>query len=213
MSDSFLLFLVPLTAYLLGSISFAVVVSRIFKMADPRSYGSGNPGANNVLRSGNKLAAALTLLGDSAKGAIAVCLSLKLPQAEDPAIASWLIPAVALAVFIGHLYPVFFRFQGGKGVATAAGIMVAVDWQIAVLALSIWLFMMLITRYSSVASIVASLFSAPLWYYWHQNWGDAPDNMSYALLGITLLLILRHKENIRRLYSHSEYAVSAKPPV
>src|SRR5512141_1237424 len=126
-----------IAAYLIGSVSFAVVASRIFGLPDPHTYGSGNPGATNVLRTGNKAAAIVTLVGDAVKGWFAVWLALHLGPAMQ--VESWTIPAVALAVFIGHLFPVFHRFAGGKGVATAAGIVVALHWPLGVLLFAIWL--------------------------------------------------------------------------
>src|SRR5512139_133928 len=126
-------------AYLIGSVSFAVVTSRLFGLPDPHSYGSGNPGATNVLRTGHKAAAALTLLGDGVKGWLAVWLELRFGDALG--VASWTVPAVALAVFVGHLYPVFHRFAGGKGVATAAGIVLALHWPLALALAAIWIVM------------------------------------------------------------------------
>ena len=142
-----------LAAYCLGSVSFAVLVSKLMRLPDPRSYGSKNPGATNVLRTGSKVAAALTLLGDAGKGAVAVWLASYFTDQ--------LAAQSALAAFLGHLYPVFHRFQGGKGVATAAGVLLALDWRIGAGTIATWLIIALFLRYSSLAALVAALF-APL---------------------------------------------------
>src|ERR1700761_6269965 len=144
--------IVAVVAYLIGSISFAVIVSSAMGLADPRSYGSKNPGATNVLRSGNKLAAVLTLLGDAFKGWLAVWLTQHYAARfglDDAAIA-----LAAIAVFIGHLYPVFFRFKGGKGVATAAGILLAIDPILGLATLATWLIVAFFIRYSSLAALI-----------------------------------------------------------
>ena len=146
-----------LIAYLIGSLSFAVIVTKAFGLPDPRTYGSGNPGATNVLRTGNKRAAVLTLIGDGAKGWLAVFLAQAFAWrfgVDDIGIA-----AAALAVFVGHLWPVFFRFQGGKGVATAAGILFAIDWRIGLGTLATWLIIAFFFRYSSLAALIASVFA------------------------------------------------------
>src|SRR5919108_5942064 len=138
-------------AYCLGSISFAIVVSRLMRLPDPRSYGSKNPGATNVLRTGRKSAAVLTLLGDAAKGAIAVWLAQRyVPEAA---------PYAALAVFLGHLFPVYHGFHGGKGVATAAGVLVAIDWRLGLGTLATWGIIAAFLRYSSLAALVAAVFA------------------------------------------------------
>src|SRR5216110_149236 len=143
--------LVALAAYLLGSISFAIVVSRLMTLPDPRSYGSKNPGATNVLRSGSKAAAVLTLAGDGAKGWLAVWLAqLYVPEAA---------PYAGLAGFLGHLFPVYYRFQGGKGVATAAGVLFGIDWRIGLGTLATWLIIAFFLRYSSLAALVAAAFA------------------------------------------------------
>lgn len=154
MPDFVIVLLAVLAAYLLGSVPFAVVCSRLFGLADPRSYGSKNPGATNVLRSGNKAAAALTLLGDMAKGWLAVFLA----QTFGPkyGFSQGLVGAVALAVFFGHLYPVFLNFKGGKGVATAAGVLLALDPLLGLISLGIWLGIAFVMRYSSLAALVAA---------------------------------------------------------
>ena len=184
-------------AYLIGSLSFAVIVSRAFGLPDPHSYGSGNPGATNVLRTGRKAAALLTLLGDAGKGAVAVLLARYLgPQwgagPDDVAL-------VAMAVFAGHLWPVFFGFRGGKGVATAAGIFLAVNWALGLGVMATWVIMIAFFRISSLAAIVAALF-APLWCAWLFG----TNSMAVAVMAIALLVVLRHRDNIRRLLRGEE---------
>jgi glycerol-3-phosphate acyltransferase PlsY len=192
-----------LIGYLIGSLSFAVIVSKAFALPDPHSYGSGNPGATNVLRTGNKLAAVLTLLGDGLKGWFAVFLAQRLAWrfgVDDAGIA-----AVALAVFVGHLFPVFFRFKGGKGVATAAGVLFAVDWRIGLGTLVTWLVIAFFFRYSSLAALVAAAF-APfatalvLGFYVY----------AAAVLVISALLVWRHAENIRKLFAGTESRIGEK---
>lgn len=189
--------LVVLLAYLVGSISFAVVVSRTMGLADPRSYGSGNPGATNVLRGGNRRAAILTLLGDAAKGWVAVFAARML--AGPLGLDEWAIAAVALAVFLGHLYPVFFRFQGGKGVATAAGVLLAISPVLGLATLLVWLAVALAFRYSSLAALLAAVF-APLCHAFLFG----PGLTSVAILLIALLLVWRHRANIEKLIAGTE---------
>jgi len=191
-------------AYLIGSLSFAVIVSRMFGLPDPHSYGSGNPGATNVLRTGKRLAAALTLAGDTGKGVLAVVLARHF--AADYGVDTSGIALVALAVFLGHLWPVFFRFQGGKGVATALGILCAIDIWLGLATLAKWLVMMLFFRIVSLASIVAAMF-APIVTAW--LFGTASP-LFPAVLAISALLIYRHKDNIRRLLAGQESRVGAK---
>lgn len=186
-----------LAAYALGSISFAVVVSRAFRLPDPRSFGSGNPGATNVLRTGNKAAAACTLAGDALKGLIAVWLArvyAGVGSVDDP-----LIAAVALAVFLGHLYPVFFSFKGGKGVATALGILFALDWRLGASALAVWLAVFATTRISSLSALTAAV-TAPLvaWSTFGRGW------VTGAVIPLSMLVLWRHRANIANLLSGSE---------
>jgi len=184
-------------AYLIGSISFAVVVSWGFGLPDPHNYGSGNPGATNVLRTGRKAAAALTLIGDAAKGAIALWLARRLaPEFE---LGEMTLAAVAFAAFIGHLFPVYFRFKGGKGVSTAAGILLALDVRIAGVALLIWLLAVLGLRYSSLASILAALAAALATLYF-LGWGP----FAGMVLAVVALLLWRHRGNIERLMNGTE---------
>ncbi len=190
--------LVPM-AYLLGSISFAVIVSRIMGLPDPYTHGSKNPGATNVLRTGSKVAAALTLIGDAAKGWVPVTIARAV--VGDPSLesANILLGLVALAVFIGHLYPVFHRFKGGKGVATACGILFAISGVLGLATLGTWLIVAIFMRYSSLAALCAAVF-APL--YFTFLFGVQP--MGLAILVMSLLLIYRHRSNIRNLMNGTE---------
>ncbi len=184
-------------AYLIGSLSFAVIVSRALKLPDPHSYGSGNPGATNVLRSGSKKAAILTLLGDTLKGVAAVLLAKYF--AAQFGITEVGIAGVAIAVFLGHLFPVFFGFKGGKGVATAAGVLWALDWRVGLGLTLIWVIIFALSRVSSLAALIGSAMAPVLaWYFL----GVGPT--FYAVLAMAVLLIWRHKENIVRLVSGKE---------
>lgn len=194
--------LVILGAYLIGSVSFAVVVSKAMRLPDPHSYGSGNPGATNVLRTGNKLAAILTLLGDAAKGYVAVVVARVLIGVE---IDSWVLPAVATAAFIGHLFPVFHGFKGGKGVATALGILLAIDWVLGLTTLSTWLIVAVFLRYSSLAALVSAVFS-PIYFIF--LFGVQP--MAIAIAVMSTLLIWRHKANIQKLLRGEEGRIGSK---
>lgn len=185
-------------AYLLGSVSFAVLLSRWFKMPDPRTYGSKNPGATNVLRTGRKTVAALTLLGDAAKGWLAVYLAQHF--ASRYGLGSPTFGAVALAVFLGHSYSVFLRFQGGKGVATTCGVLLALNLWLGLSTLATWLVFVFISRISSLAALVAAVL-APLYAFYIFGW----DSRSFAVLVISLLLIWRHQSNIRNLIAGTEH--------
>ncbi|MDB5889509.1 MAG: plsY [Polaromonas sp.] len=191
-----------LLAYLLGSLSFAVIVSRAMGLSDPRSYGSNNPGATNVLRSGNKGAAVATLLLDGLKGWLPVVLVKAFGGAyglEDGAVA-----AVGLAAFLGHLYPVFFRFQGGKGVATAAGVLLGIDWLLGVATLATWLIVAFFTRYSSLASLASALF-APFFYLLGDRGPWYADRaILISIFIMSALLVLRHRANITKLIRGTE---------
>ena len=184
-------------AYLIGSVSFAVVVSWGFGLPDPHTYGSGNPGATNVLRTGRKAAAVLTLMGDAAKGAIALWLARRL--APDFDVGEITLAAVAFAAFVGHLFPVYFRFKGGKGVSTAAGILLALDLRIAGVVLLVWLLVVLGSRYSSLGAIMAAL-AAPVATVYFLGWGP----FAWVVLAMTALLLWRHRANIGRLMNGSE---------
>lgn len=194
--------LVVLMAYLIGSISFAVVVSKLMGLPDPHSYGSGNPGATNVLRTGSKVAAVLTLLGDAAKGYVAVVLARALVGVD---IDSWVLPAVAVAAFIGHLFPVFHGFKGGKGVATALGILLAINWVLGLTTLSTWLIVAVFLRYSSLAALISALF-APVYFVF--LFGIQP--MAIAILLMSALLIWRHRSNITNLLNGTEGRLGKK---
>lgn len=186
-------------AYLLGSVSFAVVVSRLFGLADPRSYGSGNPGATNVLRSGNKAAAILTLLGDGAKGWLAVFL------AKHYGLPDAVVALVALAVFFGHLFPLFLRFKGGKGVATAAGVLLALDWVLGLAVLGVWLLTAFVSRYSSLGALLAAA-SAPM--LAGMMWGATGQTLAVGVMSGAL--IAKHWANLQRLLTGSEPKIGAK---
>ena len=195
--------LATLAAYLIGSLSFAVIVSRLMGLNDPRTYGSGNPGATNVLRSGNKAAAVLTLLLDALKGFVPVMLVKEFGARygfDDGTLA-----LVALAAFLGHLWPVFFRFEGGKGVATAAGVLLGLNPWLGLATLATWVIIAAFTRYSSLASIVAAVF-AP--FYQILGWGGGPIAVAITVMGA--LLIWRHSANIRKLLKGTESKLGQK---
>ena len=186
-----------LIAYFIGSLSFAVIVSRALKLPDPHSYGSGNPGATNVLRSGSKKAAILTLLGDTLKGVVAVLLAKYF--ASQFGVTATGIALAAMAVFLGHLFPLFFGFKGGKGVATASGVLWALDWRVGLGVTLIWALVFAVSRVSSLAALIGSAMAPVLaWYFL----GVGPA--FYSALAMAVLLIWRHKENIERLVSGSE---------
>lgn len=192
-----------IAAYLLGSISFALVTSRLFGLDDPRTYGSGNPGATNVLRTGNKLAAGLTLLGDAAKGWVAVFLASWL--AEPFNISTQGMAVVALAVFIGHLFPIFAKFQGGKGVATGLGVLLGINPMLGGFILLTWLLVAFLTRYSSLSALVSAGL-APVYY----GLMFRVDAFFYAICIISALLIFRHRKNIVNLVSGTETKIGSK---
>ena len=193
-----------LAAYLMGSLSFAVIVSRLFGLPDPHSYGSGNPGATNVLRTGRKAAAALTLAGDTGKGVAAVLLAKLL--AADYGVGAEGIALVALSVFLGHLYPLYFRFKGGKGVATALGILCALNLWLGLATFATWLVIMIFFRMVSLASIIAALF-AP--FYTALLFGTLSPLLP-SVSALAALLIYRHRENIQRLRAGTESRIGAK---
>src|SRR5207244_6872272 len=189
--------LTVVAAYLLGSVSFAIVVSKLMRLPDPRSHGSKNPGATKVLRTGSKAAAIVTLAGDAAKGWLAVWLAqLYVPEAA---------PYAALAVFLGHLFPVYHRFQGGKGVATAAGVLFGIDWRIGLGTLATWLIIAFFLRYSSLAALVAAAF-APF----ATALLLGLNAYFAAVLVMSALLVWRHKANIARLIAGTESRIGAK---
>jgi len=194
-----------IAGYLIGSLSFAVLVSRALGLPDPHTYGSRNPGATNVLRTGHRLAALLTLAGDTLKGWVAVVLALAFGPRYGVHEAG---PAlVGLAAFLGHLYPVFFGFKGGKGVATAAGILLAIDPWLGLGTLATWLVIAVFFRYASLASIVAAAF-APFWALFLN--GFRFDFAVGAIVAMAALLVVRHRANIRNLVAGKESRIGER---
>lgn len=192
-------FLYALGGYLAGSIPFAVLVSRLMSLPDPRTYGSGNIGATNVLRSGHRIAALLTLVGDAGKGWAAV-LAARIMGAGDE-----LLALVGIAALLGHVFPVWLRFRGGKGVATAAGVLIALDWRLGVVVIVAWLTIAVVSRYSSLAALVAALF-APVaaWYLT----GAGP--VLAAVAAMSVVLVARHRANIAKLLRGEESRIGDK---
>ena len=197
--------LIPLT-YLIGSVSFAVVVSKFMRLPDPHSYGSGNPGATNVLRTGNKRAAVLTLLGDALKGFVAVVLARMIlgEGSLTSSLNSWILCGVVVAVFLGHLFPIFHGFKGGKGVATACGILFGINWILGLATLATWIIVAKFMRYSSLAALVAAVFG-PIYFVF--LFGFHP--MGIALLIVCALLIWRHRSNIHNLMNGTESRIGS----
>lgn len=207
MSFELIIFLIGLLSYLVGSISFAIVVSRLRGIDDPRTYGSQNPGATNVLRSGDKIAAALTLLGDAAKGLVMVLTANAFADLLLP--PDWHMTATAVAgfgVFLGHLFPIYFRFQGGKGVATAFGVLLAFDSLLGGVVGVMWLAVAKISGISSLAALTAAT-AAPIITLWRHDL----DVTFWSVLGIAVLLVIRHKKNIEQLLSGQEKSFKKKP--
>ena len=206
MDSNLALLLIPI-AYLIGSVSFAVVVSKCMRLPDPHTYGSGNPGATNVLRTGNKLAAVLTLIGDALKGYIAVMLARVLLGDESltSTLGSWVLSGVVIAVFLGHLFPIFHGFKGGKGVATACGILFGINWILGAATLSTWIIVAMFMRYSSLAALAAAVFG-PIYFVF--LFGFQP--MGAALLVVCALLIWRHRSNIQNLMNGTESRIGSK---
>ena len=198
--------LIPL-AYLIGSISFAVVVSKCMRLPDPYSYGSGNPGATNVLRTGNKWAAIFTLLGDALKGWLAVMIARFIlgEAALAEGTGAWILCGVVIAVFLGHLYPLFHGFKGGKGVATACGILFGINLILGLATLATWLIVAFFLRYSSLAALAAAVFG-PIYFVF--LFGFQP--MTIALSIVCALLIWRHRSNIRNLMNGTEARIGQK---
>lgn len=188
------------SAYLLGSVSFGILISRLFGLADPRTVGSGNPGATNVLRSGKKLAALMTLFGDAFKGWLPVWLAI---QSHQPV---WIVSAVGLAVFLGHLYPLYFKFKGGKGVATALGVMLGISPALALTAALSWGVVFFFSRFASLASIVAALFAPIFAHYLFSLYAK----LVLLVFVMALLLVWRHKSNIEKLLSGTESGFGKK---
>lgn len=191
--------LAAVAAYLVGSIPFAVLVSRAMGLPDPRSFGSGNPGATNVLRSGSKAAAILTLAGDALKGWLPVWVAVRFGM-DDTVVA-----VVALAAFLGHVFSVWLRFKGGKGVATAAGAILALDWRVGAAALMTWVAVVVATRYSSLGSLVAAVVAPAAVYGWR---GAGP--LFAATCAMCVVLVWRHEGNIRKLLRGEESRIGDK---
>ncbi|MBL6727789.1 MAG: glycerol-3-phosphate 1-O-acyltransferase PlsY [Methylophilaceae bacterium] len=181
-------------AYFIGSISFGILLSKIFKIQDPRSFGSKNPGATNVMRSGKKFVALLTLLGDMLKGTLVVLIAKYYLNFNDDQVL-----LIAAVVFIGHLFPVYYQFKGGKGVATALGVLIAIDSNIAILVLLIWLIVFLVSRISSLSAITAALCLPIIAFFMHID-----QNFLWLSLFLSMFLIYRHKENIKNLLEKKE---------
>jgi len=199
-----------IASYLIGSLSFAVIVSRVMGLNDPRTYGSKNPGATNVLRSGSKKAAVVTLLLDAVKG----WLPMALVQwyGKSWGLESGTLALVGLGAFLGHLYPVFFRFQGGKGVATAAGMLFGVHWILGLATLMTWIIIAVFFRYSSLAALAAAVF-APVYYIFGDGLAWRMDGELLFAVGLmSLLLVYRHAENIGRLARGTESRLGQKKP-
>ncbi|MCD6666022.1 MAG: glycerol-3-phosphate 1-O-acyltransferase PlsY [Hydrogenophaga sp.] len=201
-------FIAVVLAYLAGSLSFAVVVSRLMGLADPRTYGSKNPGATNVLRSGSKAAAIVTLLLDAFKGWLPVVIVKW--WGERWGLGDGTVALVGLAAFLGHLWPVFFRFQGGKGVATAAGVILAFNPWLGLASLLTWVVMAVFFRYSSLASIVTAVFAPAYYLFGHGVAWTAPRALVISLAVMGVLLVWRHAENINRLLAGTESKIGSK---
>ena len=199
LTESMLYLITPLAAYLLGSVSSAILISRLLGLPDPRTEGSRNPGATNVLRLGSKPGAVLTLAGDIAKGVLPVLVARWI--LDEPV----LLALAALGAFLGHLFPVYFRFEGGKGVATALGVLAAIDWQLASILIATWIVVAAVFRYSSLAALVTAA-AAPVYLFW------LTGEPVFVALGVVLaaLLFFRHSENIRRLLCGNESKIGKK---
>jgi len=195
-------------AYLIGSVSFAVVVSRFMGLADPRSYGSNNPGATNVLRSGNKLAAVLTLLLDALKGWLPVWAVVH--EGAALGLGEGTVAMVALAAFVGHVWPVFFRFKGGKGVATAAGVLIGIEPFLGLATLATWLVVAYFSRYSSLAALASALFSPAYYFLGHRVAWYVDNRILLAVAVMSAVLIWRHQVNIGKLMRGEESPIGGK---
>ena len=197
-----------LVAYLVGSLSFAVVVSRFMGLADPRTYGSNNPGATNVLRSGNKLAAALTLLLDGVKGWLPVWVAVH--EGAAYGLGEGTVAMVALAAFVGHVWPVFFRFKGGKGVATAAGVLIGIQPLLGLATLATWLIVAYFSRYSSLAALASAVFAPAYYFLGHRVAWYVDNRVLLAVAVMSAVLIWRHQANIGKLMRGEESRIGGK---
>lgn len=206
--EAVLPFLAVVGAYLVGSLSFAVIVSKGFGLSDPRTYGSKNPGATNVLRSGNKAAAATTLLLDAIKGWLPMWAVKTWGMAHG--LGDVTLAAVGLAAFVGHLFPVFFRFKGGKGVATAAGMLFGVDWLLGVLTLAAWVAVVAVSRMSSLGAIAAAVLAPAIYLFGAGEAWVFVGPMAGAIVVMGALLVWRHADNISRLLQGKEPKLGAK---
>ena len=194
-------------AYLLGSINSAIIVSKVFSLPDPRNLGSGNPGATNVLRTGNKLAAGITLAGDLLKGLLPVLL-VDLVTANTA-----LVAVTGVAALLGHMYPVYYQFKGGKGVATTLGVLFGFDWVLAIVWIGLWLGVAVLFRYSSLAALVATLSTLIISWLTTKAWTSYTENNILIVVAIALMTVLvfwRHRENIKKLLSGNESRIGAK---
>jgi glycerol-3-phosphate acyltransferase PlsY len=200
--------LATVLAYLIGSVSFAVVVSRVMGLSDPRSYGSHNPGATNVLRSGNKLAALLTLLLDGVKGWLPVYAVVQFGAAYGLGQGS--VALVALAAFAGHVWPVFFRFQGGKGVATAAGVLFGIEPLLGLATFATWLIVAFFSRYSSLAALASAVFAPAYYFLGHRVAWYADDFVLLATVVMSAILVWRHQGNIAKLMRGEESRIGGR---
>lgn len=196
-----------LGAYLLGSINSAIIISKVLSLPDPRSLGSGNPGATNVLRTGNKIAAFITLVGDLLKGFIPVLL-VELFTANTV-----LVAATGVAALLGHMYPIYYQFKGGKGVATTLGVLLGFDWFLAVIWALLWLLVAWLFRFSSLAALVATLITLVTSYFTMTDWSGYRDNNIFIVVAITVITVFvfwRHRENITNLLSGDESRIGQK---
>lgn len=202
-----------LVAYLLGSLPFAVIISRLMRLQDPRQFGSKNPGATNVLRSGNKTAAALTLLGDLLKGSVAVWLAQTISSHFEPSnfeFPNLIVAFSAIAVFLGHVFPITLGFKGGKGVATAVGVLLAIEPLLALLCLASWLLVAYTTRYSSLAAIIAAVLAPAYYLLLADSFWPLSKSLAASIIVLSALLLWRHKANISRLLEGKESRIGSK---
>lgn len=206
--NSVLPVLATVVAYLIGSLSFAVIVSSAMGLNDPRSYGSGNPGATNVLRSGSKTAAALTLLLDAVKGLVPVLLVKY--WGPDYGLHEGTLALVAIAAFVGHLFPVFFKFKGGKGVATALGVLLGLSGWLGLMVLLTWLAVAVVTRYSSLSALLAAVLAPVYYVLFGASLWDYEKPVLLAVIAMSALLLWRHAENISRLLKGQESKIGSK---